>query len=210
MLRRRPIGSYLALFSLAVVGGCGPGIRHQLATADQRHITYDDLCHLQDWFDQRAAAHAPAFRVLNETATDTARVEPDERGRMTHAALGEGTWIISGREDRLRFDRLLHDEYSRLPQLSLFGEDTQLHVHVAYWQTGSIRRIRPDVEVTLEVDGTTVELPSHPCMGEYLFGTEAYAMRRNVMSAESARSRGEIPAGYADAGTPAADASDDR
>ena len=83
-------------------------------------------------------------------------------------------------------------------------------MHVAYWQTGSIRRIRPDVEVTLEVDGTTVELPSHPCMGEYLFGTEAYAMRRNVMSAESARSRGEIPAGYADAGTPAADASDDR
>lgn len=189
------------LWALAL--GCGPTIRHTLPTSDQRHITYEDLCHLQDWYDQRTAANVPAFRVVDEQSTETADRAPDESGRLRRVALGEGTYLITSREDRARFDRLLRAEYAALPALSLAAPEGSVRVHVSFWQTGSIRRIRPDMGVTLEVDGARHELPSHPCVGEFLFGAQAYAMRHNVMSAERARARGEIPAAYAgDAATP--------
>jgi hypothetical protein len=190
-----PVRPWAAVLCASVLG-CGPSIRHALPTHDQRHITYEDLCHLQVWYDQRAAALAPAFRVMSEQSTETADRAPDENGHLRHVVLGEGTYLVASREDRIRFDRLLHDEYSDLPPLALTAAEGNVNVHVSFWQTGSIRRIRPDVEVTLEFDAHTYQLPSHPCVGEFLFGTQAYAMRHNVISAESARARGEIPAAY--------------
>lgn len=191
---------WVALLCAASLG-CGPTIRHTLPTVDQRHITYEDLCHLQDWYDQRTAAGAPPFRVIDEQATETTDLAPDEHGHLHSVTRGEGTYLIASSEDRRRFDRLLRDEYSSLPSLAITTPEAQLRVHVSFWQTGSIRRIRPDVDVTLDVSGESHDLPSHPCVGEFLFGAQAYAMRRNVLSAESARARGEIPAAYADAGT---------
>lgn len=200
----RPRPWLLALCALAL--GCGPTIRHRLPTNDQRHITYEDLCHLQDWFDQREAQHATPLRVVDEQVTETSDRAPDEHGRLRRVALGEGTYLVASRDDRLRFDRLLREEYDDLPRLTLTGPETSVRVHVSFWQTGSIRRIRPDLGVRLEVDGASHDFPSHPCVGEFLFGEQAYAMRHNVLDAERARARGEIPAAYADAGTASADA----
>ena len=188
-----------ALCALAL--GCGPTIRRTLPTSDQRHITYEDLCHLQGWYDQRTVSRAAPFRVMDEQSAETADRAPDEHGHLRHVAFGEGTYLVASRDDRARFDQLLRDEYADLPALNLVGPETRVRVHVAFWQTGSIQRIRPDVGVRLEVDGATIELPSHPCVGEFLFGAEAYAMRHNVLGAERARARGEIPADYTDAGT---------
>jgi len=185
----------------ALTLGCGPTVRRTLPTSDQRHITYEDLCHLQSWYDQRTLNRAPPFRVVNEQSTETTDRAPDERGRLRHVAFGEGTYLVASQDDRARFDRLLRDEYADLPPLNLVGPETRVRVRVGFWQTGSIRRIRPDVEVRLEVDGATTELPSHPCVGEFLFGAQAYAMRHNVLGAERARARGEIPADYTDAAT---------
>ena len=204
---RRPWSALLCAAAL----GCGPTIRHTLPTADQRHITYEDLCHLQDWYDQRTAHNIPTFRVIDEQASETAARNPDEDGHRHSAALGEGTYLIASLEDRLRFDRLLRDEYDRVPVLALVAPEARVQVHVAFWQVGTIRRIRPDVDITIAVDGGEPRsFPSHPCVGEYLFGREAYEMRHNVMSAESARARGEIPAAYApDAGVADAPAATD-
>jgi hypothetical protein len=199
-----PLRPWTALLCACALG-CGPTIRHALPTTDQRHITYEDLCHLQGWYDQRNVANAPAFRVIDEQSTETADRAPDENGRLRRVALGEGTYLIASREDRVRFDRLLRDEYADLPPLSIAAPEGNVRVHVSFWQTGTIRRIRPDVAVTLQVDGASHELPSHPCVGEFLFGAQAYAMRRNVMSAESDRARGQIPSAYSgDAGAPTA------
>lgn len=186
-----------ALCALAL--GCGPTIRRRLPTSDQRRITYEDLCHLQGWYDQRARSNAPPLRVVDEQSTETADRAPDEGGRLRRVAFGEGTYLVASLDERTRFDRLLRDEYDDLPRLNLAGADTRVRVHVAFWQTGSIRRIRPDVGVSLEVDGVSHDLPSHPCVGEFLFGAQAYEMRRNVLDAERARARGEIPRAYTDA-----------
>jgi len=113
----RPPVALLCVLAL----GCGPTIRHTLATSDQRHITYEDLCHLQSWYDHRTASNAPPFRVVDEQSTETAQREPDESGRLRHVELGEGTYLIASREDRLRFNQLLRSEYDNLPSMAITG-----------------------------------------------------------------------------------------
>lgn len=201
----------LALAVTATLGaGCGAASRRDLGAIPQRQITYDDMCHLQDYFDQRAAAHAQPFRAENEQSTETSRVEPDERGQPRRVTLGEGTYRVTDHSDRTRFNRLLHDEYHRLPtQLHLTRPEAEVQVHVGWWQSGTIRRLRPDLDIDLTVNGETHSLPFNPCVGEFLFGDAPYAMRRNVLDAERARAHGEIPRQYLPDGGPPEDTAPD-
>lgn len=195
--------------ALAAITACGPGVQRNLMEIPQQRITYDDMCHLQDHFDQRAQAGARPFRVINELSNETSREEPDENGRMRRAVLGEGTYVVASRTDRRRLRQLLRDEYRRLPALRMTAEEGEVRVRIGWWQSGTIRRVRPDTDIEVTaVDGTTVTLPPHPCVGEFLFGDEPYAMRRNILEAERARARGEIPAAYRhdDAGAAETDA----
>src|SRR5207253_2637389 len=55
------VAALTALAALAGLAGagCGPSSKHpELNTMPQRQITFDDRCRLQDYFDQRNAAHA--------------------------------------------------------------------------------------------------------------------------------------------------------
>lgn len=192
--------------ALVVLSACGPTVLRDLMDIPQQRITYDDMCRLQGHFDQRAQANAPPYRIVNEDQNETSREEPDENGRMRRAVLGVGTYVVSARTDRQRLRHLLREEYKRLPSMHLGAEEGEVRVRIGWWQSGTIRRVRPDMDIEVtDVRGATHTLPPHPCVGEFLFGDEPYAMRRNVMSAESARARGEIPAAYlrGDGGAPA-------
>ncbi len=211
---RRPWSvSLLAL--TAALSACGPSVRRDLGSVQQSAITFDDMCHLQDYFDQRVASHAPALRAFDELSTETTREARDEHGRMRPIVLGEGTYVVSQRSDRLRLHRLLREEYSRVPtDLGLTAVEAQVRVRVNWWQAGGIRRVRNDGPVVITHGEHTATLPPHPCVGEFLFGERAYEMRRCFVEADRARARGEIPpechvsvegSGHeatADAGTP--------
>ncbi len=194
--------SLLAATLAAVTLSCGPRLRRDLASVPQRQITYDDLCGLQAHFDQRRAARAAPYRALSEQSNETSETQPDEFGRMRRVMQGEGTYLVRDRSDRRRLAQLLREEYTRLPALRLTRPETEVTLTLSWWQSGSIRRARPDLDVVLSVDGTQHTLPPSPCLGEFLFGDEAYAMRRNVVAAEQDRSQGRIPRAYipADAG----------
>lgn len=193
-MRRPPLAS-VPLLVLGLVAGCGPAVRHDLGSVPQSAITFDDMCRLQDYFDQRVAAHAPPFRAIDEQSTETTREERDEHGRMRPVVMGEGTYVIASRSDRVRFRRLLRDEYSRLPDdLGLTGAEARVRVRVTWWQAGGIRRVRNDGLVEITRGDRAVQLPPHPCVGEFLFGESAYVMRRCFLEADRARARGEIPA----------------
>jgi hypothetical protein len=187
-----------SVVSLALLGalGCGPAARRDLASIPLRQITYDDMCGLQDHFDQRATAHAGAFRAMSEQSTETTREEPDEHGRPRRVVLGDGTYLIAERSDLVRLRQLLRDEYRRLPELHLLRRGADVRLHVGWVQTGALRRARSDIPLEVTVDGETTELPAHPCVGEFLFGDDAYTMRRNIVAAERARAHGELPTAY--------------
>lgn len=190
VMARRSLPLGLALLTLS----CGPGIKHNdLLSIEQRRITYDDMCHLQDYFDQRTSGHLPSFRVVNEMSTETSRVEADEHGAMRPLVLGEGTYVIAARSDRVRFRQLLREEYRRVPDMAMTGPEARVQVKVTWWQAGGIRRVRNEGEIEVSVDGREFNFPPHPCVGEFLFGSEAYAMRRRFMESERIRARGGIP-----------------
>jgi hypothetical protein len=213
-----------ALFAFALLAlSCGPAIRRDLGGVMQSAITFDDMCHLQEYFDQRLESHARPLRVVNEQSTETTREERDEHGVMRPVVMGEGTYVLATRTDRVRFRRLLREEYRRLPEMTLTRPEQTVRVKVAWWQAGGIRRIRAGEDVELATGDESWTLPPHPCVGEFLFGEPAYVMRRCFQEAQRARSAGQIPgpcsvgpveappadadaAAPADASAPAADA----
>lgn len=199
----------LGLLSFCVVCGCGPSLRRDLASMPQRQITYDDLCRLQDHFNQREAGGLGPYRSVSEQSTETSETEPDETGRLRQRLVGEGTYVIATRTDRQRFAQLLREEYQRLPRLRMGGSENEVRVTLGWWGSGSMRRTRPDTDIVVVVGEQRVELPPSPCVGEFLFGQRAYAMRRNVLSAERDRAVGALPTVYLhDAGAGDAGAGD--
>lgn len=206
VMRRPP----LALLMLSVLGAsCGPVVRHDLGSVPQSAITFDDMCHLQDYFDQRVDTHAPPLRVVDELSTETSRVAPDEHGQMRAVVIGEGTYLLRSHSDRVRFRRLLRDEYRRLPEgMELTAPEAQVSVRVTWWQAGGIRRVRNDGNVVVSRGDESWTLPPQPCVGEFLFGESAYVMRRCFLEADRARSRGEIPGECSVAATDASTSAD--
>lgn len=198
-----PLRPLLAVALAAAALSCGPRMRRDLTAVPQRQITYDDLCRLQDHFDQRRAANAPPYRPVQEQSNETSETEPDEFGRMRRVMVGEGTYLVRDRTDRRRLAQLLREEFTRLPPLRMSGPEAEVTLSLAWWQSGTVRRTRPDQDAVLTVDGTRITLPPHPCLGEFLFGDAPYTMRHNVLAAEQDRARGALPQAYLpDAGAP--------
>ncbi len=113
---------------------------------------------------------------------------------MRRAVIGEGTYVVADRRARRRLRQLLDDEYQRIEGLDLTGAGSSVRVHVGWWASGQVRRLRPDRPIVVASNNRSVELPFNPCIGEFLFGAPVYAIRRGFLDAEAARSRGEIPA----------------
>lgn len=183
----------LLLPLVAAAISCGPTVRHDFGGVMQSAITYDDMCHLQDYFDQRVESRARPLRAVNEQSTETTREERDEHGVMRPVVMGEGTYVLATRTDRLRFRRLLRDEYRRLPEMHLTGSEETVRVKVTWWQSGGIRRVRAGEDIEVSAGADAWRLPPHPCVGEFLFGEPAYVMRRCFLEAQRARAAGQIP-----------------
>ncbi len=173
--------------------GCGPSVRRDLGGVRLTAVTWNDMCGLQDYFDRRVAARTPRLRALHEMSTETSQMERDERGTLRPITLGEGTYVLATRADRARFRQLLRDEYSRVPALAMTRHEQTVEVKVTWWQSGGIRHLRAEGSVEVTVDGASHEFPPHPCVGEFLFGEGAYAMRRCFQDAERARDAGLVP-----------------
>jgi hypothetical protein len=185
----------IPLLTLAILGllSCGPSVRRDLGSIQQSAITFDDMCHLQDFFESRANSHAQPFQSRDEQSTETMREVRDEAGQMRRVAVGEGTYILSSRTDRIRFRTLLRDEYRRLPTMGITANEAEVRVHAFWWQAGGMRHVRAGTDLEISIGNNSWTLPPHPCVGEFLFGEPAYIMRRCFMESEAARSRGEIP-----------------
>jgi hypothetical protein len=172
--------------------GCGPASKRDLSNIPQREITFNDLCHLQDYFDQRNAAGHSQFRSRNEQISETAETEPDEFGQASRRITGSGEYIVTQRSSQRRLRRLLDEEYVRLPALQI-SPGERVILRVEWWQSGRIRRLRPDRDIEVQTRQGSYRLPFNPCVGEFLFGAEAYAMRRYALESEAARARGDDP-----------------
>lgn len=192
-MTRHSLTACTFLVTALTLPSCGPVSRRDLSTIPQRQITYDDMCRLQSFFDQRNAPQSPPARTVDEQSTETERTEPDEHGRLRRVMIGEGLYVVTERSARRRFIQLLQEEYDRLPRELLDTHSPEIRVHVEWWASGQMRRLRPDREIEVTNQHGSVRLPFNPCIGEFLFGAPIYAMRRHFLDSDAARARGQIP-----------------
>jgi hypothetical protein len=187
-----------ALFCLilsATVPSCGPASKRDLSQIPQRQISFDDLCRLQAYFDQRNHSPARAFRVIDETQStiETTVVEDDGRQRTRTVEVGTGEYEITDRPARRRLQQLLDEEYDRVPDLGLLQRGARVRVRVRFWLSNAVRRLVPESPITITGPLGSASIPFNPCVGEFLFGSEVYRMRRRIMDDANARALGRIP-----------------
>jgi hypothetical protein len=178
----------------AVIGGCGPASKRDLSRVPQRQISFDDQCRLQPYFDQRNASAARPFRVIDETQSTLELTLEDDDGqpRTRTIEVGSGEYELSDRPARRRLQQLVDEEYNNVPDLGLMQRGAHVRVRVRYWVSSTIRRLIPSDTITITGPRATATLPFNPCVGEFLFGAQVYAMRRRFIDDSNARATGRV------------------
>jgi len=151
-------------------------------------MTYDDACGLQAYFDERRS------NSLGPPTADDETVATNEKGQT----FGEGTYRLRDPLSRRRFARLLRDEYSGIDAKlirSVESGDAEVRVHLRWWDTGQVRRLRPDADtIVVESSAGSVELPPNMCVSDLLFGAKVYEMRARYLRHEVDMATGKVPA----------------
>ncbi|MBL8678047.1 MAG: hypothetical protein JNK05_02730 [Myxococcales bacterium] len=178
--------------AIASGAGCGPASRRDLSTIPQRQISFDDECNLQAYFDQRNNSGARPFRVLDETQNTTEVAVPDDNGevRARRVEVGSGEYEVSDRPARRRLQQLIDEQYVRVPDVGISQRGAHIRLKVRWWLSNSVRRLMPTDNVEIVGPRGTATLPFNPCVGEFLFGAEVYAMRRRFIDDTNARASG--------------------
>lgn len=177
---------------LATTAGCGPASRRDLSTIAQRQISFDDECNLQAYFDQRNNSSARPFRILDETQNTTEVAVPDDNGevRARRVEVGSGEYEVSDRPARRRLQQLIDEQYVRVPDVGISQRGAHIRVKVRWWLSNSVRRLMPTDNIEITGPRGTATIPFNPCVGEFLFGAEVYAMRRRFIDDANARATG--------------------
>ncbi|MDP3278715.1 MAG: hypothetical protein Q8Q09_26225 [Deltaproteobacteria bacterium] len=157
-----------------------------------RQITFEDMCHLQSYFDQRGSARSSAFHSLEESSSETTLSLPDETGDTAprRVTLGEGVYEVSERRTRERLALLLREEYQNLPAINISDPELRVRLRVSWWAARDHRRLRPEEPVLIETRHGNFSIPATPCLGELMFGSNLYIMRRRFLDDDNARAVG--------------------
>jgi hypothetical protein len=179
----------------ALATGCGPSSKRDFSQVPQRQISFDDQCRLQSYFDQRNHSGARPFRVIDETQRTTELEVPDDNGELRRRSIdvGSGEYEVSDRPARRQLQQLIDEQYDRAPDVGITARGARVRVKVRWWLSNSIRRLIPDEPIEIVGPRGTATLPFNPCIGEFLFGAEVYAMRRRFIDDSNARAAGRTP-----------------
>ena len=192
------VRSYALVAALALCAACGPSSRRSVRDPAPQ-MTFDDLCGLQEYFDERRANTLAAPKPLDEVMTT------NDKG----VTMGEGTYRLADALVRKRFARLLREEYSGVDAKivkAVASSEGDVSVRVRWWDTGKIRRLRIDGDVILTTTAGTLELPANMCVSDLLFGDQIYEMRarylRNEVDMATAKTPPALPEPSASAAAP--------
>jgi hypothetical protein len=167
-----------ALIAAAALAGCGPSTARD-PNVSGIQTSYDDGCDLQAYFDGRAGTNLPAPAPVTES------VREDERGRV----VGEGDYELRDPVARDRLARMLREEFRGIPSRLIEAVEHargSVSVKLAWWDTGGMRRVRPQRAMELRTPAGAMELPPNVCVSDLLFGAKLYAMRARYVRNEIA------------------------
>jgi hypothetical protein len=154
---------------LAAGVGCGIGIRRDLSNIPPGQVGFDDMCHLQEYFDALEINTSPPPRVIS--ALD---LEGQSGGKP-----------VRGGKERVAFDndyllktvrRVLHENWRGLPD-QLDTAD-KVEIEVKWSEKAGTKRVVTDDSAELTIGAHSWSLPYHPCLSDLLYGAPLYKQRR--------------------------------
>ena len=168
--------------SLAVaVGGCGIAIQRDLSSVKVNEVAYDDLCHLQDYFDSlKDTSMAPPQELFNQALTS----DTGEEG-------GKSRYRFNSEFQLKTVRRVLTENWKRLPEKVASADPIELEVR--WSQKAGLRRVVTTEEAVLQVGDRSYYLPYHVCLSELLFGEPLYETRRTFLALPSSQSSRQRP-----------------
>ena len=75
------------------------------------------------------------------------------------------------------------------------SSDNEVTVHVKWWDSGQVRRLRSDDDVIVTTAAGVVELPPNMCVSDLLFGDRIYELRAKYLRNEVDLATDKIPGG---------------
>jgi len=165
----------LALVATVVSAAAGSGgcarvaVKRDLSATPAGQVGFDDMCHLQDYFDSLEMRTSPPPRVLR--GVDLEKVE--------------GPRPIRGGRERFVFDgdfllkalrRVLRENWRSLPEE--IDSAAQVELEVAWSEKAGSKRVVTEEPAELAAGNQTWTLPYHVCLSELLYGEPLYRQRR--------------------------------
>jgi hypothetical protein len=151
--------------------GCGIGIGRDLRQVPTQTVVYDDVCKVQQYYDDitQGFVHAPAIVTSTEVERATG---PQPRGGVTTFAFEEDPQLKVLR-------RVLDENWQKLPPKLMAAPRVELQVKWA--EKAGVRRVVTTEDAQITYASTTSYLPYHVCLSELLFGAPLYRTRREML-----------------------------
>lgn len=162
----------LALVLLLIAPGCGTAVRRDLGKVPAGQVGFDDMCHVQDFWDTIVALKGapPALLQSNDTT--------GSKGKTG----GRSTFRFEGEFQLTHLRRVLGENWKRLPDP--LAKASRVDLEVLWAEKAGVQRVAMDADAHLIIDDKSFSLPYHVCLSELLFGEPIYRNRRALLATQ--------------------------
>jgi hypothetical protein len=155
-----------------VLAGCAAiKVGRDLSTVPVQQVVYDDMCGLQQYFDEIAGATIKPPRVVRTTEF--------EKTEGRRAGGGKTTFAFETHDQLATLRRVLEQNWKDLPPELLAAEQVEIEVHWA--ERAAVRRAVTEETATITAGKKSWNLRYQVCLSELLFGAPLYATRRDML-----------------------------
>jgi hypothetical protein len=172
MIRPGITTTSLMIAVLLLAAECAPVVKRDLSQVPPGRVGYDDLCGLQDYFDDLSTKSAMPPTIVTATEIEKVRADSPLAGRSRFAF--ESDYQLAA------VRRVLRDNWRRLPE----GVETapRIELEVEWSARSGLRRVVTNRDADLILGPVRSPLPYQVCLSELLFGEPLYRRRRDVLA----------------------------
>jgi hypothetical protein len=160
------------LVGAAVLAGCAViKVGRDLSMVPVQQVVYDDMCGLQQYFDEIAGGTIKPPRVVRTTEF--------EKTEGKRAGGGKTTFAFETHDQIATLRRVLQQNWKKVPPELLAADRVEIEVHWA--ERASVRRAVTDDVASISDGKESWDMKYQVCLSELLFGAPLYATRRDML-----------------------------
>ena len=153
--------------------GCGGiAVKRDLAAVPVGQVGFDDLCGLQEYFDEIALKMVAPPDLVDGADIEHVSKSATARGGRARYAFQTPVQLVTVR-------RVLEENWKNLPPK--LNSARRIDLAVNWSERAGVQRVANDSKPELFLDGVATPLPYHVCLSELLFGEPLYRQRRNML-----------------------------